>query len=40
MRGVKIAGLAVVAVLAVLVLILWTLLGTQAGSRWALAPMS
>ena len=37
MRGVKIAGLAVVAILAVLVLALWTVLGTQAGSRWALA---
>ncbi|WP_411379298.1 translocation/assembly module TamB domain-containing protein [Pseudomonas sp. MPB26] len=36
MRGVKIAGLAVVAVLAVLLLALWTVLGTQAGSRWAL----
>ena len=36
MRGVKIAGLAVVAILAVLVLALWTVLGTQAGSRWAL----
>ncbi|CRM68419.1 MULTISPECIES: translocation/assembly module TamB domain-containing protein [Pseudomonas] len=37
MRGVKIAGLAVVAILAVLLLALWALLGTQAGSRWALA---
>ncbi len=36
MRGVKIAGLVVVAILAVLVLALWTVLGTQAGSRWAL----
>lgn len=36
MRGVKIAGLAVVAILAVLVLALWTVLGTQTGSRWAL----
>lgn len=36
MRGLKIAGLAIVAVLAVLVLALWTVLGTQAGSRWAL----
>ncbi|RQO46733.1 translocation/assembly module TamB domain-containing protein [Pseudomonas sp. KBW05] len=36
MRGVKIAGLAVVAILAVLVLALWAVLGTQAGSRWAL----
>ena len=36
MRGVKIAGLAVVAILAVLLLALWTVLGTQAGSRWAL----
>ncbi|WP_339438296.1 translocation/assembly module TamB domain-containing protein [Pseudomonas sp. EA_15y_Pfl1_P104] len=37
MRGVKIAGLAVLAILAVLLLALWALLGTQAGSRWALA---
>ncbi|AKS09311.1 translocation/assembly module TamB domain-containing protein [Pseudomonas trivialis] len=37
MRGVKIAGLALVAILAVLLLALWALLGTQAGSRWALA---
>ncbi|WP_043274204.1 translocation/assembly module TamB domain-containing protein [Pseudomonas sp. CHM02] len=37
MRGVKIAGLAVVAILAVLLLALWAVLGTQAGSRWALA---
>nr|WP_314570092.1 translocation/assembly module TamB domain-containing protein [uncultured Pseudomonas sp.] len=37
MRGVKIAGLAVVAILAVLLLALWTVIGTQAGSRWALA---
>lgn len=36
MRGVKIAGLAVVAILAVLLLALWAILGTQAGSRWAL----
>ncbi|NWA68646.1 translocation/assembly module TamB domain-containing protein [Pseudomonas reactans] len=36
MRGVKIAGLAVVAILAVLLLALWTVLGTQAGNRWAL----
>jgi len=36
MRGVKIAGLAVVAILAVLSLALWSILGTQAGSRWAL----
>jgi len=36
-RGVKIAGLAVVASLAVLLLALWAVLGTQAGSRWALA---
>ena len=35
-RGVKIAGLAVVAILAVLLLALWAVLGTQAGSRWAL----
>lgn len=37
MRGVKIAGLAIVAILAVLLLALWAVLGTQAGSRWALA---
>ncbi|MFB3303202.1 translocation/assembly module TamB domain-containing protein [Pseudomonas sp. AMR01] len=36
MRGLKIAGLAVVAVLALVVLALWAVLGTQAGSRWAL----
>ena len=36
MRGVKIAGLAVLAVLVVLLLALWAVLGTQAGSRWAL----
>ncbi|WP_439864826.1 translocation/assembly module TamB domain-containing protein [Pseudomonas antarctica] len=36
MRGLKIAGLAVVAVLAFVVLALWAVLGTQAGSRWAL----
>ena len=36
MRGVKIAGLAVVALLAVLLLALWAVLGSQAGSRWAL----
>ncbi|WP_460148935.1 translocation/assembly module TamB domain-containing protein [Pseudomonas sp. S3_E10] len=36
MRGLKIAGLALVAVLAVVVLALWVVLGTQAGSRWAL----
>lgn len=36
MRGVKIAGLAIVAILAVLLLALWAVLGTQAGSRWAL----
>lgn len=35
-RGLKIAGLAVAAVLALVVLGLWTLLGTPAGSRWAL----
>nr|WP_251029612.1 translocation/assembly module TamB domain-containing protein [Pseudomonas fluorescens] len=33
----KIAGLAILAVLALLVLALWTVLGTQAGSRWALS---
>ncbi|AUG08634.1 translocation/assembly module TamB domain-containing protein [Pseudomonas sp. S09G 359] len=36
MRGVKIAGLAVSGILAVLLLALWALLGSQAGSRWAL----
>ncbi len=36
MRGLKIAGLAAVALLAVLLLALWTVLGSQAGSRWAL----
>ncbi|KJZ52202.1 hypothetical protein VC36_17970 [Pseudomonas marginalis] len=36
MRGVKMAGLAVVALLGVLLLALWAVLGTQAGSRWAL----
>ncbi|WP_426133823.1 translocation/assembly module TamB domain-containing protein [Pseudomonas sp. PWP3-1b2] len=36
MRGLKIAGLAVVAVLAFVVLALWAVLGTQAGSRWVL----
>lgn len=36
MRGLKIAGLAVAAVLALVVLGLWMLLGTPAGSRWAL----
>ena len=36
MRGVKIAGLAVLAILAVLLLALWAILGTQVGSRWAL----
>ncbi|HAA39566.1 MAG TPA: hypothetical protein DCE36_05710, partial [Pseudomonas sp.] len=36
MRGVKIAGLAVLATLVVLLLALWAVLGTQAGSRWAL----
>ncbi len=36
MRGLKIAGLAVVAILAVLLLALWAVLGSQAGSRWAL----
>ncbi|EZI28131.1 translocation/assembly module TamB domain-containing protein [Pseudomonas extremaustralis] len=36
MRGLKIAGLAVAAVLALVVLGLWTLLGTPAGSRWVL----
>ncbi|WP_017737723.1 translocation/assembly module TamB domain-containing protein [Pseudomonas sp. CBZ-4] len=40
MRGVKIAGLAVVAILAGLVLALWAVLGTQAGSRWALGRVS
>ncbi|WP_338492504.1 translocation/assembly module TamB domain-containing protein [Pseudomonas trivialis] len=36
MRGLKIAGLALIAVLALLLLALWTVLGTQAGSRWVL----
>lgn len=36
MRGLKIAGLALVAILALLLLALWSVLGTQAGSRWAL----
>ena len=36
MRGLKIAGLAAVALLAVVLLALWTEVGTQAGSRWAL----
>ena len=36
MRGLKIAGLAAVALLVVVLLALWTVLGTQAGSRWAL----
>ncbi|MFC6337957.1 translocation/assembly module TamB [Pseudomonas sp. CCM 7891] len=36
-RGLKIAGLAILAVLALLVLTLWSVLGTQAGSRWALS---
>ncbi|SDU90937.1 translocation/assembly module TamB domain-containing protein [Pseudomonas mucidolens] len=35
-RGLKIAGLTLLAVLALVVLALWTVLGTQAGSRWAL----
>ncbi|AKA81506.1 translocation/assembly module TamB domain-containing protein [Pseudomonas synxantha] len=36
MRGLKIAGLALVAILALLLLALWSVLGTQAGSRWAM----
>src|SRR5471032_1002133 len=36
MRCLKIAGLAVLAVLALVVLALWTVLGTQVGSRWVL----
>ncbi|KAF1030632.1 MAG: Translocation and assembly module subunit TamB [Pseudomonas sp.] len=36
MRGLKIAGLTIIAVLALLLLALWTVLGTQAGSRWVL----
>ena len=36
MRGLKIAGLAAVALLALVLLALWTVLGTQVGSRWAL----
>ena len=35
-RGLKIAGLALVAILVLLLLTLWTVLGTQAGSRWVL----
>ncbi|WDG40483.1 translocation/assembly module TamB [Pseudomonas synxantha] len=36
MRGLKIAGLALVAILALLLLALWSVLGTQSGSRWAM----
>lgn len=36
MRGFKIAGLVLVAILVLLLLALWSVLGTQAGSRWAL----
>ncbi|MDF2793343.1 MAG: protein of unknown function, family [Pseudomonas orientalis] len=36
MRGLKIAGLALVAILALLLVALWSVLGTQAGSRWVL----
>ncbi|MBU5224635.1 hypothetical protein KQH89_19465, partial [Vibrio cholerae] len=36
MRGLKIAGLVLGAILALLLLALWSVLGTQAGSRWAL----
>src|SRR5450830_843061 len=36
MRGLKIAGLVAVTLLALVLLALWTVLGTQAGSRWAL----
>jgi len=36
MRGLKIAGLTVLAVFAVVLLALWTVLGTQVGSRWVL----
>ena len=36
MRGLKIAGLALVAIPVLLLLALWSVLGTQAGSRWAL----
>ncbi len=36
MRGLKIAGLAIVAVFALVLLALWAVLGSQAGSRWAL----
>lgn len=35
-RGLKIAGLTVLAVFAVVLLALWTVLGTQVGSRWVL----
>ncbi|MFN3356927.1 MAG: translocation/assembly module TamB domain-containing protein [Pseudomonas sp.] len=37
MRGLKITGLALGAVLVAVLLALWAVLGTQAGSRWALA---
>ncbi|AZE56059.1 Inner membrane component of TAM transport system [Pseudomonas synxantha] len=36
MRGLKIAGLVLGAILALLLVALWSVLGTQAGSRWAL----
>ncbi|KAF1011253.1 MAG: Translocation and assembly module subunit TamB [Pseudomonas fluorescens] len=36
MRGLKIAGLAAIALLALAVLALYTVIGTQAGSRWVL----
>jgi translocation and assembly module TamB len=36
MRGLKIAGLVAVTLLALVLLALWTVFGTQAGSRWAL----
>ncbi|WP_321864060.1 translocation/assembly module TamB domain-containing protein [Pseudomonas paraveronii] len=36
MRGLKRAGLVAVALLGLVLLALWTVLGTQAGSRWAL----
>ncbi len=39
MRGLKIAGLALVTILALLLVALWSVLGTQAGSRWALGQM-
>ncbi|WPN96319.1 translocation/assembly module TamB domain-containing protein [Pseudomonas sp. MUP55] len=36
MRGLKIAGAVLLATLVMVLLVLWSVLGTQAGSRWAL----